>query len=269
VIDPTADDHEFHVFGDASKKAIAACMYSVLLKDNVRLKPRLIGGLTKVVNAKQQERDDRSTDKFAIKHSEELQTFAPAIDRLELSAATMGITLAENFSVLGCTNQKVHYWTDSENVLRQIHKGGNSCLTTRYNQKQVTKILEHSHPTQWRHVDGLENPANVASRGTPTSQEFLSSSLWLQGPAFLTTADWPEQKEELTFQDITKESLIHLTAPSLDVDCPPILPCEEPPLILGINWDKSCEKALTFIHEQAKTDLEWAKVLKLFHEPIQ
>jgi hypothetical protein len=26
---------------------------------------------------------------------------------------------------------------------------------------------------------------------------------------------------------------------------------------------------LTFIHEQAKTDLEWAKVLKLFHEPIR
>jgi hypothetical protein len=129
VIDPTADDHEFHVFGDASKKAIAACMYSVPLKDNVRLKPRLIGGLTKVVNAKQQERDDRSTDKFAIKHSQELQTFAPAINRLELSAATMGITLAENFSsVLGCTKQKVHYWIDSENVLRRIHKGGNSCL---------------------------------------------------------------------------------------------------------------------------------------------
>ncbi len=182
----------------------------------------------------------------------------------------MGITLAENFlSVLGCTNQKVHYWTDSENVLRQIHKGGNSCLITKYNQKRVTKILAHSHPTQWRHVDGTENPADVASRGTSTAQEFLNSSLWLQGPAFLTTGKLPEQKEELIFQNITKESLIHLTAPSLEVEEPSTASCEETPLILGTNWDKSCEKALSFIREQAKTDLEWGKLLKLFHEPIQ
>jgi hypothetical protein len=56
-------------------------------------------------------------------------------------------------------------------------------------------------------VDGIENPVDVASRGTPTAQEFLNSNLWLQGPAFLTTGSWPEQKEELVFQDITKESL--------------------------------------------------------------
>jgi hypothetical protein len=275
VINPTADDHEFHVFGDASKKAIAACMYVVPLKGNVHLKPRLLGGLTKVVNAKQQEQDDRSNDKFAIKHPTELQTFAPAINRLELSAATMAVALAESFfSVLGGTCKNVSYWTDSENVLRQIHKGGNSCLITKYNQKRVTKILAHSHPTQWRHVDGVHNPADVASRGTPTSQEFLNSNLWLQGPTFLTTGDWPEQKEDLVFQDYSRESLIPLSPPSLDTaeqtqEESNVSTIEELPLILGLNWVKSCEKALAFIREKAGTDPAWANILKHFQEQIR
>ncbi len=177
-------------------------MYSVPIKNGVRLKPRLIGGVTKIVNAKQQERDERLTEKFAIKHADDsLQVYAPAINRLELSTATMALSFAEN--VLCLLNEKektsVTYWTDSENVLRQINKGGNFSLTTRYNQKRVDKILSISE--QWRHVDGKRNPADIASRGTPCAEEFLASSLWLLGPEFLTQEEsiWPERKEDLSF----------------------------------------------------------------------
>jgi hypothetical protein len=39
ILDHEADSHEFHVFGDASGKAIAVCMYSVPIKNGMRLKP--------------------------------------------------------------------------------------------------------------------------------------------------------------------------------------------------------------------------------------
>jgi hypothetical protein len=114
----------------------------------------------------------------------------------------------------------------------------------------------------------------VASRGTPTSQEFLGSNLWLKGPTFLTTGEWPEQKEDLIFQDISRESLIPLSAPSLNSteqiqEESNITTTAELPLILGINWVKSCEKALAFIRERAGTHPAWANVLKHFQEPIR
>jgi isoleucyl-tRNA synthetase len=155
------------------------------------------GGATKVVNAHQQEKDNRTIQRFMVKHGDNsLEEFAPAINRLELSAATMVVSLAERFAdASGLDITKFRFWTDSENVIRQINRGGNSAFITKYNYNRVAKILSKTSPSQWRHVDGKRNPADVASRGTPRAEEFLSSKLWLQGPDFLTQTEdkWPTQ----------------------------------------------------------------------------
>jgi ribonuclease HI len=281
-LDHKADSHEFHVFGAASGKAIAACMYSVPIKNGMRLKPRLIGGVMKIVNAKQQERNERSTEKFAIKHADDsLQVYAPAINRLELSAATMALSFAEN--VLCLLNEKdktsVTYWTDSENFLRQINKGWNFSLTTRYNQKRVDKILSMRKPEQWRHVDGKRNPADIASRETPRAQESLASSLWLLGPEFLTQeeSNWPERKEDLSFQKFSGPDFIQLTAnigeetmetDKTPSDPPRLVPTTNKNEVMGRTWKESCRKAKTLIKEYASSHPQWEAVNNLLSQPI-
>jgi hypothetical protein len=84
-----------------------------------------------------------------------LREFAPAINRLELSAATMSITFTEKIAEIAKIDpEEITYWTDSENVILLINKGGNSAFITRYNQKRVDKLLSRSSPSQWRHVEG-------------------------------------------------------------------------------------------------------------------
>ncbi|GIX87495.1 reverse transcriptase [Caerostris darwini] len=48
---------------------------------------------------------------------------------------------------------------------------------------RVAKIQTLSSPTQWHHVSGNENPADLATRGVSSSA--LLTSLWLCGPEFL------------------------------------------------------------------------------------
>ena len=48
---------------------------------------------------------------------------------------------------------------------------------------RAAEILENSSMDQWRHVKGVENPADIGTRGM--SIEGLKESVWLNGPAWL------------------------------------------------------------------------------------
>ena len=45
---------------------------------------------------------------------------------------------------------------------------------------RAAEILENSSMDQWRHVKGVENPADIGTRGM--SVEGLKESVWLNGP---------------------------------------------------------------------------------------
>lgn len=133
---------------------------------------------------------------------EEISKLAPAINRLELSAATMLVSMAKTISeVTEIPIPEMFFWTDSENVLRQINRGGKNCFISKHNVKKVDHILEYTTPDQWRHVPGEENPADLASRGV-TGEAFVKANLWHEGPDWLPQGQrrWPEQKPELKFQ---------------------------------------------------------------------
>ena len=56
---------------------------------------------------------------------------------------------------------------------------------------RITDIQSTLPTAEWRYCPNLENPADLLTRGV-TADTLLSSSLWQNGPTWLTTPDrWP------------------------------------------------------------------------------
>lgn len=66
---------------------------------------------------------------------------------------------------------------------------------------RVAQIQGYAQPSQWFHVPGTENPADMISRGISPS-EISNNSLWFNGPNWLSLNKeyWPKF-EELNFND--------------------------------------------------------------------
>ena len=58
---------------------------------------------------------------------------------------------------------------------------------------RVTEILDTTDVLQWKHVSGINNPADIGTRAI--NIEELKRSEWLTGPAWLKRpeSEWPEQ----------------------------------------------------------------------------
>lgn len=121
------------------------------------------------------------------------------IPKLELTAATLLVSIDNmiSSSLKGRldVNEK-YFWTDSMIVLRYIHNES-KCLNT-FVSNRVAKIREISSPSQWRHVKGQENPADIASRGIePGCSE--KWTLWSQGPEFLHNPNIDLEASEMDY----------------------------------------------------------------------
>ena len=64
------------------------------------------------------------------------------------------------------------------------------------------EILTTTRPEQWRHVPGLENPAELGTRGI-SCQDLQASLEWKQGPAWLAKpqVEWPARSFKLQEQE--------------------------------------------------------------------
>ncbi|XP_042886949.1 uncharacterized protein LOC122262840 [Penaeus japonicus] len=84
------------------------------------------------------------------------------------------------------------YWTDSTIVLWYLQSNGKRFQT--YVANRVAKILDHTTPTQWRHVPTSETPGDDASIGM-TAEDLVCNERWSKGPAFLyqKRSNWPRQ----------------------------------------------------------------------------
>ncbi|GBN32108.1 hypothetical protein AVEN_105036-1 [Araneus ventricosus] len=86
-----------------------------------------------------------------------------AIPRLELLAALVGGRLTKSIvDALGWTTVKCFYWSDSTTVLTGITKEENWSVFVNNRVQEIRKI---SQPSSWCHVSGVENPADLPSRG--------------------------------------------------------------------------------------------------------
>ena len=102
------------------------------------------------------------------------------IPRLELCGALLLAQLLHNCKeVLNVPMEDVFAWTDSTIVLNWIQ--GNPRRFKTYMGNRVSQIMDLISPSQWRHVNGTENPADCASQGLFPS-EILTHHLWWEGP---------------------------------------------------------------------------------------
>ena len=101
------------------------------------------------------------------------------IPRMELLGATMAAMLARCISdTLNLATSKIQFFTDSMDVLywiksKKLHKP--------FVENRLRVIRSHSEPSQWSHVPGILNPADLGTRGLSLSQ-LRDCKLWWEGP---------------------------------------------------------------------------------------
>ena len=175
----TVQNAELHVFSDASQCAYSACVFlksqeSVsLLCARSRVAPLKGGGLT--------------------------------IPKLELTGCLLAARLVTQVKGLVSSLRELptYFWTDSSICLHWIR--GADGPFARFIKNRVNEIRRAGGA--WNHVPGVENPADIGSRGC-TLSELIESSLWWHGPLFLRGGeDWPEQFQLVTPNETLSEEL--------------------------------------------------------------
>lgn len=158
---------EIHGFAEASQAALGAVIYLRIFSDYDNILVSLVSAKTKVAPLKKL-----------------------TIPRLELSAAVL---LTRQISrvreVLNLNGAPTYLWTDSTVTLAYIHGDAHRWAEFVQNRVTIIKELENS---RWQHVPGIENPADLASRGVSPRQLALEK-LWWTGPAWLSkpSTAWP------------------------------------------------------------------------------
>ena len=160
---------QLHGFADASKRAYCAMIF-IVVKTSMHTYVRLLSAKTRVAPLK-------------------LLT----IPRLELMSARILANLMN--TVLEALGQQVKieqvkYWLDSKTELFWIQNHGELKQFVRH---RVDEILNRTRKEDWGHVPGVENPADLGSRGV-SANHLKNSRLWWEGPNWLKEHEskWPK-----------------------------------------------------------------------------
>ena len=114
-------------------------------------------------------------------------------DSLQFVAAELRLKVAE-----------VHAWTDSLTALYWILGQPHRWKTWVANRVSTIQRTANKLCVEWHHCPGVDNPADLASRGAeiPTLQQ----SFWQRGPTWLCTRDqWPQLPAPKPSDDSVKE----------------------------------------------------------------
>ena len=155
-----------HVFCDASEKAYGCCIYLRCVNKTGSIHVALVCGKNKLAHMK-----------------------TMIIPRLELLSAHLAVNMETKVKMelndvfLGEST----FWSDSKIVLAYIKN-----TTSRYHvfvANRISNIHLLSSTSQWNHIAGKNNPADLLTRGITISQ---LTDEWLNGPNFLWLhrCDW-------------------------------------------------------------------------------
>jgi hypothetical protein len=164
LVAPINSTYKVHIFCDASRAGYGAVAYithgneSTLLASLVRIVPK---NMTKV-----------------------------SIPRLELMSACVAVQLWQEIKqALRVPPEEVNFWTDSQTSLCWIRSNPHKYKTFVCNR--ISKIQDNSENCRWRFCPGVENPADIVSRGC-TPEELVDNKMWLHGPEWICDAEkWP------------------------------------------------------------------------------
>ena len=172
---PSIKPTELHIFGDASEAGYGAVAY-IREESNGSHKTALLCSKTVVAPLPKKE---------------------VSLPRLELLSSLLAVQLGEFIKNALCDRTfTTTYWSDSKVALGWI-KGDSSRWQT-YVKNRVDKIQKVSSASWWRHCPGLENPADLASRGA-SAEALVDSKLWWEGPHWLSKDEscWPSEEQQL------------------------------------------------------------------------
>ncbi|XP_055589123.1 uncharacterized protein LOC129741423 [Uranotaenia lowii] len=165
---------QLHGFCDASELAYGACLYLRCVHADDSVTVRLLTAKSRVAPLENLKLSKRKT----------------TIPRLELSSALILSHLYEKFVSVNPNIKDVYLWTDS-----MIVKHWLASHPSRWQVYVANRVSEIQHITKmakWNHVAGIENPADLISRGASPKQ-LRDQSLWFDGPKWLSQQQqsWP------------------------------------------------------------------------------
>ena len=161
---------ELHHFCDGSQLGYGACTYIRAINASGQINVALVASKARLAPIKSQ-----------------------TIPRLELCGAVLAIKLDKQMRrVLDIPVVSSTFWTDSTIVLSYLHNDSKRYKV--FVANRVSEIRQNSTPSQWRHVSGDDNPADVLSRGCCVSD---MPQIWFHGPSFLSDykSNWPVKLE--------------------------------------------------------------------------
>ena len=162
--------YELHHFADASSSTgYGTCSYLRQINQNNQVHVSLVMGKSRVIPLKK-----------------------ITVPRLELTAAVVAVNISRFLETeLKLTNLKSYYWTDSTVTLGYIANSSRRFHV--FVANRIEQIRSHTNPSQWRHVSGESNPADIASRGM-SAKRLVESELWFKGPSFLWETNLPQSQ---------------------------------------------------------------------------
>ncbi|UYV78566.1 hypothetical protein LAZ67_16002013 [Cordylochernes scorpioides] len=173
-----AESLELHVFCDARKEAFATVAYMrSQMKDRVKLS-------------------------FIWSKARVAPLGKISMPRLELMACLIGARLAKCILESLTVRCRLYLWTDSSTALSWIRR---NCNWNIFVKNRVDEIQRTTKVSNWRFVPGLENPADLPSRGSKIGQ-FLRSKWW-EGPDWLRLSRefWPSEEPIIDETEVFKE----------------------------------------------------------------
>lgn len=185
---------QLHGFCDASEKGYGAVIYSKT-KENEKYQIELLTSKSRVAPVK-----------------------VVTIPRLELCAANLLVNLIKIILPLfNDIKHEIFCWSDSKTVLQWLLKPSATLKTYVANRVANIQTKTENFNITWNWVPGVDNPADLISRGTSVL-ELHNEIKWWNGPNWLKLSkeEWPisillNNTEDFNDPNIQKESkVIHL-----------------------------------------------------------
>ncbi|XP_058811061.1 uncharacterized protein LOC131675956 [Topomyia yanbarensis] len=170
------------------------------------------------------------TSKSRVAPLENLKKKKQSIPRLELSSALLLAHVYERVMNNIRINAKAYFWTDS-----MIVKCWLQSPPSRWKEFVANHVSEIQHITKngtWNHIAGIDNPADIISRGM-TPAQLQCQSHWFRGPnwTFHERVHWPisqhiheeeiessvEEKETVVLQAALPSEVFSLRSSMVDL----------------------------------------------------